>query len=480
MRLVLLLLILIVGTPGFAAKKSPFYPLSVRHQQSILFQRLSDGKIIFAANPDNLLIPASISKLIIAAAALKNFTPAHRFNTIIYHSGRREGAKIHGNLYFKGDGDPMLINEKLWQMAADLHHMGIRSITGDIVIDATVFDRKEFDVSRGRSKYISSNAYNAPVSGMGVNFNTFPIAIAPAPSAKSPALMNIDPFPINGITLKNRISTIARGVKRLKITRSFNGKATTVSGRGAIPIDNELTKVYRAVSDPTLSGGEIIRSFLQNAGISVAGTVREGKTPTKLAPLYVIESYEMSRIISGLNKYSNNYIADVLLKNLGANFSHPQRKVVGTFANGLDVISSFLDKNIKVTPGYKLYNGSGLDPRNQLSARQVVKVLQYMFRHMDVFPEFLASLPAAGWDGTLEDRFQKNTVQKLQGMVRAKTGSLSQPVVVSSLAGYLGHPEHGMIAFAIIENGIAREPQPSILDFRARQDLALQKIVENF
>ena len=222
---------------------------------------------------------------------------------------------------------------------------------------------------------------------------------------------------------KNKVSTVQGGRKALKITRSTQGQYETVFANGRIPIGHDLVKVYRAVSNPTLSAGEIVRSFLKKHGITVTGKVREAKIPTNATLFYELESYEMSRIISGLNKYSNNYIADVLLKNLGARFSGPEI-TKGTFNNGLKVLRDFMTQEVGASRNFELFNGSGLDPRNCLSAKQVVKVLSYMYSRMDLFPEFLASLPASGWDGTLEDRFRKVKLRNLQGRVRAKTGSL--------------------------------------------------------
>ena len=109
-----------------------------------------------------------------------------------------------------------------------------------------------------------------------------------------------------------------------------------------------------------------------------------------------------------------------------------------------------------------------------------MSLLEYMYKRMDIFPEFLSSLPASGWDGTLEDRFRRQNLKHLVGKVRAKTGTLTRPISVSSLAGYMGHPKHGMLAFVIIENGKAKKEQANILDLRARQESALSIITKRY
>jgi D-alanyl-D-alanine carboxypeptidase/D-alanyl-D-alanine-endopeptidase (penicillin-binding protein 4) len=72
--------------------------------------------------------------------------------------------------------------------------------------------------------------------------------------------------------------------------------------------------------------------------------------------------------------------------------------------------------------------------------------------------------------GTLEKRFNLSETQTLRGKVRAKTGTLSEPVSVSSLAGYVYHPVHGLLAFAILQNGIVGKKQPGIDVLREMQD----------
>jgi D-alanyl-D-alanine carboxypeptidase/D-alanyl-D-alanine-endopeptidase (penicillin-binding protein 4) len=94
-----------------------------------------------------------------------------------------------------------------------------------------------------------------------------------------------------------------------------------------------------------------------------------------------------------------------------------------------------------------------------------------MESRMDLFPEFLASLPAAGWDGTLKKRLKRTgDPEALQGLFRAKTGTLTEPVTVASLAGYFRHPKHGLTAFCVLENGREGTAQPNLKDLRDRQD----------
>ena len=113
-----------------------------------------------------------------------------------------------------------------------------------------------------------------------------------------------------------------------------------------------------------------------------------------------------------------------------------------------------------------------------MTARQIVDVLAYMEQKMDLFPDFLASLPATGWDGTMKKRFRNQNLGPLRGLFRAKTGTLTDPIVVSALAGYFRHEKHGLVAFCIIENGKNGAKQPPVTEIRERQDNVLAAMLK--
>ena len=83
-------------------------------QQSVEFVRLSDGKVLFSKNPDTLLTPASVTKLVTSAAVLAKFGANHLFKTRFYYTGSRTAGVISGDLIIVGDGDPFVVSEKFW------------------------------------------------------------------------------------------------------------------------------------------------------------------------------------------------------------------------------------------------------------------------------------------------------------------------------------------------------------------------------
>ena len=94
--------------------------------------------------------------------------------------------------------------------------------------------------------------------------------------------------------------------------------------------------------------------------------------------------------------------------------------------------------------------GSGLSHQTRLSAQDIVSLLAYMYRQSSLFPSLIGSLPVPEHTPS---RMLKNGNIDWMTRVLAKTGTLSQPVSVRSLAGYIRLANGNFGAFAVIVNG---------------------------
>lgn len=443
----------------------------------VIFTRLSDGKVLYEKNADQLLSPASVTKIITSATALSHFGPAFSFKTPLYHTGHVAGGHLKGDLFIQGNGDPFLVSEILWQAAIDLRHLGIKAIDGDVVIDTSLFDDEDRDQSRAVGAARSTHAYDAPVSAFAVNFNT--VAVAVAPTAKgSNAILSTTPFPMNSVKLAGRVMTTSGSADSVSASRtSLSGGGISLNVSGSIGEEAPIKKVYRSVSSPMISAGDYFRGFLDDVGIRIKGKTRKGNVAKNANLVYEIQGYEMRKIVAGLNTFSNNFIADMLTKRLGAAFpskGEPDLPGSGTLTNGVQVLTKFLRDEVGIKSNFTLLNGSGLSTENRLSARQIVTVLQWMERQGELFPDFLGSLPANGWDGTLKKRMKK--ADTLAGMIRAKSGTLTEPITVAGMAGYFRHPTEGWVSFVMLGNGHEGGGQPGLLDVRNLQDETLKSL----
>lgn len=444
---------------------------------SVDFVRLRDGHSLYSLNPDTLVCPASVTKLVTGAAALAKFGAGPIAKTRFFYTGTRREGTINGDLVVVGDGDPFLVSEKMWQVAADLKNMGVKEFTGGIIVDNSLFDEESRDASREDGRKASSHAYDAPISSFAINFNTLSVAASPGKRVGDPALVTLDPFPIKGVALDNQVRTVAGASANIHATRvSGNRSETRIAVAGSVGLQSPTRKIYRSVENYLLVSGELTRAFLDQVGIKVRGPVSAGRLTSDMRLLTEMESYPLQRIIEGLDKFSNNFIADMLVKRLGSKFpasGEPDQRGSGTMAAGLRVVQDFLRRDVGLRGDFVFENGSGLAAENRLTARQITSLLAYMERRMDLFPEFISSLPSSAVDGTLEKRFDgKNS--SARGMIRAKTGTLTEPITVATLAGYFRSPKQGLVAFAVLENGKPGASQPSLSVLHDHQDGLLE------
>ena len=462
------------------AKPSIFVNKSQQNlEQSILIKRVSDRKTLFETNPDKALTPASLAKLFCAASFLKNFGKMKNLKTVFYHSGKKSKGSVKGDLIIKGGGDPKLVTEDLWKIVHDMKHLGYKEFSGDLVLDNSLFSREK--LNKNRIKKYSQNSYDAPVSALGVNFNTYNIVVSPGKRAGSKAHVSLYPYPIRGTEVKNYVKTVSSKKRNyISIRRELRKGKEVIIARGRIYKDSPLRKFYRSSYDPVRFSGETIRSFLKAQNIIVKGKVKEGNLSSYKSSTKIL-SYK-SKPIGELTKdfllYSNNYMTDMLVSTLGAHHKNKETKE-NLYNNGLNIIKNILpNKALTKKSSFIFTSGSGLKTENKISSHHVVDLLIMMSKNFEVFPEFLNALPKAGMNGSLKKRFKKARMKPLLGKVRAKTGTLTQPVSVSSLAGYMYHKKHGLLAFSIIQNGFFGKKQPNILVMRQAQELGLIKILK--
>jgi D-alanyl-D-alanine carboxypeptidase/D-alanyl-D-alanine-endopeptidase (penicillin-binding protein 4) len=158
------------------------------------------------------------------------------------------------------------------------------------------------------------------------------------------------------------------------------------------------------------------------------------------------ESVPLSEVVRHMNKLSDNYLAETLLKTLGA-----ETKITpgpATWADGRAALHGYLAKIGMPETGYRADNGSGLFDSTEVSAKQVTTLLGAAHNDFRVGPDLLASLPVGGVDGTLAKRWHGRPAK---GHVRAKTGTLDK---VATLAGYLALDGLHPLGFAILVNDI--------------------------
>ena len=180
------------------------------------------------------------------------------------------------------------------------------------------------------------------------------------------------------------------------------------------------------------------RAALLRVGISVAGRARTGLADAAALPLASIESVPLEQILRFMDHESDNFTAEILLKQLGAALS-----LQGSTSSGAAVVRRLLQEQDIPLAGVRIVDGSGLSRLDRLTTGALVAMLRTSWLDEDLREILLASLPMAGRSGTLERRMRGSAAA---GRVRAKTGTLNE---ASALSGYVKR----RFAFSVIQNG---------------------------
>lgn len=401
---------------------------------------MKTGQPLLEKNVNTALMPASNMKVITSAAALSLLKPEFQFKTVLFTDGQQRGNVLQGNLYLKGYGDPVLNDERLYELIRELNFLGFDSIEGDLVLDDSFFDAER--TGRGWKKTYGAAAYSARISALALNLNTVDIRIRPTQVGRPAA---IELKPANSFFKIQNNTRTSGGRTRLKIVRQLVNGQNVVKVSGNVYVRGRTEVETINLDKPSLYVGNVAAGFLKREHIQLKGKIRRGVTPNGSRILASSQSPPLREIVSLLNKKSVNLIAENLLKFLGANFAGAP----GTSAKGAQVIQDkFLVAMVGLPreTGIEIADGSGLSPLNRLTPKVLTEVLQYMFMQFDVSVDFLGSMAISGVDGTLKKRMNTPLLKR---RVRAKTGFIQG---ASSLSGYLYTQDNEVLIFSFLMN----------------------------
>lgn len=438
---------LLQGLPRQMASRALTHPALDGARVGVQAVSLTSGAVLLQKNASLLLNPASNAKLVTSAAALTLLGPGFRYRTLYATDGQIEGDVLDGNLYVEGRGDPTITTERLLNVIHELKLRGIKKITGRVVVDDSYFDRRR--EAKGWEQEDSDRAYAAPVGALSLNYNTVAVFVRPGPQANTPATVTVDP-PSDYIRLDSRVNT-TRWRGRVYMKSWERGNRTHVRLRGKIRQQASPRHMYRRVTHPALHFGSALVGMLNSNGIRVRRSVVRGFLPDRATVLVYDRSPRLTDIVSDLNKWSNNFIAEQIIKTLGAQvYGTP-----GTFETGLRAARAFLETEVGWQHGaYVFENGSGLNDVNRFTAEQTIALLRYMQSHPEAGAEYMASLGVAGRQGTITFRLRHTAAER---RLRAKTGTLRG---VSALSGYVTTAGGEVVVFSILVNGYDGSTRP--------------------
>ncbi len=309
---------------------------------SAAVQRLGDGRILFSENIDELLIPASVFKIITSLAALSILGDDFRFVTEFYR-------RPNGDLLVKGYGDPCLVSEDIDKAAASLA-VFLHGV-GNIVVDNSFFADPVAIPGRARG---SIQPYDAPNGALCANYNT------------------VNVVRVNGHyeTAESQTPLLPFALRRIEKLGPFQGRVMF--------INDSL--------DGALYAGHLFKWFLGKHGCNVNGDVVAGTLDQgvdRLVFSYVSDN-RVTDVIRKMLRYSNNFTANQLLLVCGAKVYGPPADL----AKGVKAVKGYVQDTLAIR-GMHIKEGSGLSRGNRVSARMMIKALDmfYPYRRLMRFSQ---------------------------------------------------------------------------------------------
>jgi D-alanyl-D-alanine carboxypeptidase/D-alanyl-D-alanine-endopeptidase (penicillin-binding protein 4) len=363
---------------------------------------LSSGQTLFALSPDSPRLPASVQKLYTTTALLEEFGPTATLSTDVLGVGSLDARGTwHGTLYLKGGGDPTFGTAHFDRISygpgvgATVQLLAQRLRRAGIrrVQGAIAGDESFLDAERG-----------TPATRMAANFE-----------------------------LEGELSGLA-----------FDGGFVSPDGAA----------LQRR---PALSAANQFAAALSAAGVRVPAETKisSGVTPATAVPIVSVSSPPLSKLIHLTNAPSDNFFAEMLLKDLGAVYGSG-----GTTADGVAVVQGVIGQQFGIHARFN--DGSGLSRYDRTTAAQVVSLLE----QMNGDRSFVDSLAVAGVSGTMQHEMRGT---RAAGNCRGKTGTLND---VANLAGYCTARNRDVLAFAFMLNSIASSDYGHLMEARMGAALA--------
>lgn len=468
---------------------------------------MRDGRSLYSLNSSRPLTPASTTKLITAYSALLVFGPDYSIPTIALAEQSPRKGVLHGDLYVKGHGDPLLSINDIDVLVDRIKASGITRIEGDIVGDGTYFDdvyeRKDYS---GDADHVVDLP---PISALAIENNMVTVVVSsPRTSGQ---LCNVQTFPpSSGFTIvnsaksytaapkKSRKSSGKKKRKRSALERFVPEPATTpailhgtfgdqtyyIDGANeagvaiSITADDEGRQIVRVtgslaanktvsrqfeIRNPPLVVAGMLYDRLRTRGITIAGVIRSGETATKATGIAEFRR-PMAQVLEPVMKNSDNYYAEYLFKMIGGATAKSAAGKTAQYSR--TAVAQCMENCAVPFEACVMNDGSGLSRRNLISSDALAATLQAAFRNKKLYNALYSSMSIAGVDGTLRKRMRGTPAEK---NLHGKTGTLRN---VSALTGYVTTADGEVVGFAAVMNGY------NIGAYKGVQDRIAQRLAE--
>ncbi|MEO7175880.1 MAG: D-alanyl-D-alanine carboxypeptidase/D-alanyl-D-alanine-endopeptidase [Saprospiraceae bacterium] len=414
---------------------------------------VESNQLLYSYQDQKTMIPASVLKILTISAALEQLGPNYKFVTQCGYEGTiRTDGTLLGDFIIVGGGDPTMGSKYFGgernllnvfeRIVQKLGKKGITKITGNLLIDISSYGA---DVQgHAWAQNDLGNYYGAGIFGLNVIDNLFNIQFAQNQEPGSPVkLLQITPW-LRHLQIQNEVLT---GPASSGDQAYVFGSAWTnqVFIRGTIPPGAGNFTIKGAIPNPPQWFADSLLKYCQLKGIEIGGNAMVyGSSPqeTKMKNLSVFDTLQspaLSDIIRIANVESVNLFCEAMLLAMDRS---PENGI--SRFDGIEYVYSWMAANKIDTVGLFYQDGSGLSPRNGITANQLAQVLAVSAKkYGSKFEDYFAQ---AGSEGTVKNLLKASPHKS---HFKVKSGSMDR---VRNYAGFVHTDKGKWLSYSILLN----------------------------
>jgi D-alanyl-D-alanine carboxypeptidase/D-alanyl-D-alanine-endopeptidase (penicillin-binding protein 4) len=307
-----------------------------------------EGRIVFDHGSGSAFVPASSQKLLVGTAALSRLGPDYRFETKVLAAGPPQDGALH-DAWLVGGGDPFLASPEFIKYAATKRRTADLPLTPMSIL---------------ADELVAMGVRSIP-GGLRTDESRYP------PERSVP-------------TWKPSYVTEAE-----------------VGSLGALTVNEGLQSWgpnQKVASDPAISAATALGRLLSDRGVSLAGPAAGGNAPADAVVIATVRSNTVAQIVAAMLRASDNYAAEMLVKEIDRQSGGPGLTSSGT--------ARVLAENARLgvnVDGVHMNDGSGLDTGNRATCRALLGSLN--LSRQPRFSILDSGLAIAGHTGTLAKRY---------------------------------------------------------------------------
>ena len=409
--------------------------------------RTDVGKEIIQFHSSKLITPASNLKLLSSALFLDQLSPNFVFETGLYGVGEQKGNTWDGDIIFYGTGDPSIGGEfydgNKWYVfdviLKQLKALRIQRVTGSIIANTSFFDE---EVTPPNWNWDDLSFYYAPeISPLSFNRNCIDLVVDATGTVGSKPKISWFPFNTDYVQFVNEQVILDRRSEYEEYYQRPSG-VNTITLRSKVPQNYDETESL-SISNPGLFFVDTFKKYAKDKFFIIEGGIKESNLPmpSNSKKLAFHRSKPLSEMIKRINKESDNFYVEMILKTLSKLINGKQ----GSTEHGVSLMNSFAQSMQMDSTNMYLKDASGMATSNLISTRDLSRLLVES-KAKKWFPYYYESMTISGVDGSFKYRFKQTP---LENNLRGKSGYISG---ARTIAGYLTTKRGTKLSFSLAAN----------------------------